>query len=52
MARKAPREDRRVFVSTDYGLATQEDREIDAEGNVGKSARRCAIGDCGFMGIE
>lgn len=36
MARKAPREGRMVFVSTYYGLATQEDRKIDAEGNVGK----------------
>lgn len=39
IARKVLRENRRVFVCTDYGLATQEDREIDAEGNVGKPSR-------------
>lgn len=38
MARKAPRENR-IIVSTDYGLVTQEDREIDAKGNVAKPSR-------------
>jgi hypothetical protein len=35
MARKAPRENRRIFVSTNYGLMTQEDREINEQGDIG-----------------
>lgn len=39
MARKAPRDNRRIIVSTDYGMATQEDREIGIEGGIGKPRR-------------
>lgn len=36
VARKLIRDGRRVFVSTNYGLVSQEDREIFANGDVGE----------------
>ena len=37
VARKLTRDERKVFVSTNYGLVTQEDREVFENGDIGKA---------------